>query len=200
MNWLTLLLSDPEPSIAVLSEQAGRNWDEQLRVVPYWSIAELAGLPAGPPELTRSFLLCETSEDAQERRSTAAYVGGPQSAESFTLALDAGQGTVFYLPEESSDELRLQLFNSYGGLLGVVDAQAEFGEGLSITAFGEPQQYIPALVNDCSAGPCNSWGADCSPPELGCACHLQDVNADLVYGRTILESTVSGWTLKCVRP
>lgn len=194
------MLGSPEPLFAVLSEQAGRNWDEQLRVVPYWAVAELAGLPAGPSELDGSFLLCETSEDARERQGRAMYVAESQAANDFTLALDAGLGTVFYLPEESSDELRFQLFTAYGGLLGVIDARAEFGEDLRVTAFGEPQQHIPALSNDCSAGPCNNWGADCSPPEFGCACHLQDIDADFFYGREVLQSRVSGWTLKCVRP
>jgi hypothetical protein len=114
VNWLTLELTQPQYQHELLAyaERVSVRGPEgdSLRLIQYQPLAELMGMPQDAGPLLEGFLLCESAESAASRARPAILAYYDDEPRSFTLALDGGTGTVFYLPEDRDEAAYVQLF------------------------------------------------------------------------------------------
>jgi hypothetical protein len=180
--------------------------EETLLVVPYRAFSGILGLPENVDVLEKGFVLCEDSEAASARRSRASLEEGPaggapgdeRSPEYFTLALDAGDGVVFYLPEDHAPDANMQLFAFDGGTFARFRAPTALdtdGEREVRIRVGEVDQ-IYAVEGGCADGPCTQWREGCGPN--GCRCRMYTTPDQLgPAGALLRQRGVAGYGLRC---
>jgi len=114
------------------------------------------------------FLLIEKAESASARAEHAKPADdGRLLPLAFTLALDDGNGTVLYLPEDNLPTQALQFFDLVDQRISRIRADGGLSETYAQINTVNAQQPVR-----CSDGPCQEWGEACGS---GCECRKYEV-------------------------